>query len=161
MRRFYLVHERYMSFFRRFVGIVGGLMVAVEVLFPLLRTHLPKLNDVALAIVMPLGFYLVVDVLMRIGCALTIVELGPQGIRGPNTFGLPSLIPWRSIVFAQLSSLYGIPSIVLKGEGYAVPLVIPLYLRDMPGFVAAVRQYAEPDNPFVQQLDAIARSGIF
>jgi hypothetical protein len=76
------------------------------------------------------------------------VRVGPAGVETPKSYGP---VAWDTILEAELCRFIGLPYVRLTA-GLSRVVRVPLVLRDVPGFVAAVEEFAGPDHPLTRTL---------
>ena len=80
--------------------------------------------------------------------AFARVRVGPDGVEVPRSFGP---VAWGAIEEARVVHLFGLPFARLS-SGRRRLVRVPLFLADLPGFVAAVEEFAGPDHPLTRTL---------
>lgn len=76
----------------------------------------------------------------------------PHGIRCYNYYGFYSTVRWDSISRIRQRSVFGLRYLVVRSPSSWSEIYIPLYLSDMQGFIAAVRERAGENHPLVTAL---------
>ena len=80
--------------------------------------------------------------------AIWRVRVGPAGVETPKSYGP---VAWDTVREAELCRFFGLPYARLTA-GLGRVVRVPLVLRDVPGFVAAVEEFAGPDHPLTRVL---------
>jgi hypothetical protein len=81
------------------------------------------------------------------------VYVSADGIRCYNFYGIYHTVSWANMQRLQIRSLFGLRYLVIDASGSGSEIWLPLYLSDMPGFVASVREYAGEQHALVQLLE--------
>jgi hypothetical protein len=158
-RSFYSNPIKYILFYRRWILVFGTGIVFAAVFGQLKAGRFPAYDDLAMVTALPFVVYGFVAVAAYIGCSVLPVKLGEAGIKTSNMFGLQVFVPWDAISSAGVEEVAGIPYIFLGVEGRLQPVTVPLWLRDIDGFIAAVCEYAAPSNPLTQIVSPEAQPG--
>ncbi len=142
---------------RRILAWLGLLILAATVIGQWRADRFPAWNDLAIAVALPLGAFVVVALLVMLGCRFYSVDVDARGIRSQNPFGLTMTMDWDEIVHAELVYKYRIPYLLLRGQHHLTPLMVSTWLRDPGGFVDAVCRQVDDEHPLrrlLRDLDA-------
>lgn len=86
------------------------------------------------------------------------VQVLQEGLRGFNAWGAYKTVKWGDIPSVSPASLLGMRYVRVPVPASTWPLTVPLALRDLPGFLAAVEQHAGADHPLAAAVRAALHS---
>jgi hypothetical protein len=135
-----------------FVLVYGVLNLALEALAQYQSGRLPDGAGFLDAVVDPL----VLGALLTLVDGLVVlaypVRVLPQALRCFNVWGVYRTVKWGDIQSVTPASLMGLRYLKVGIPAHASPLTVPLWLRDLPGFIAAVEQQAGSSHLLTQAL---------
>jgi hypothetical protein len=150
----------FLAVFRFVVIALGGAIIAATVLGQLKAGRFPAYDDLAISIVLPFAIYGVLTLVVLVGRHLYSIKVTPTGITGYGAFGQKIEAPWNAMQEVSLEAISDVPYIFVKIEGCKSEMTIPLWLENLTGFFAAVRQHTPPENPLHQFIRDAAEHGL-
>ena len=96
---------------------------------------------------------LLLGILFAVAVVLMPVYVTPEGVRCYNFWGLYRTVGWAEMGEIRRQSVLGLRYLTVAPPDGAWPIYVPLYLSDMPEFLAAVRKHAGDAHPLVAALE--------
>jgi hypothetical protein len=112
----------------------------------------PTAAFIILLVIAGLAAILLLLIGLTVGASRWHVD--PGGIGGRNNSLVYRRLDWSEIESVEPWLLPGYPYLQVNGGGKRWVFWLPLFFTDMPGFRAAVAQYAPLDNPLRRYLEA-------
>ena len=112
----------------------------------------PAYFDLLLAPVLPFVLFAVMWFLGELAALIFPVKIFQHGLRCYDQTGRYRTIEWARIHDVQTGNIYGLPYLFVYGGDLSRPLTVPLWLKNMKEFRAAVERVASKDNMLVKAL---------
>ncbi len=90
------------------------LLVGATIIGQLRADRFPAYHDLGIALLLPGAAFIIIALLVLLGCRFYTVDVDTDGIRSQNPFGLTMTMAWEEIVYAELVYKYRIPYLVLR-----------------------------------------------
>jgi hypothetical protein len=116
-------------------------------------------GDVLRALLALAGIAAVLLVPIGLAVRLSRWHVDADGVGGRNNWLAYRRLEWDEIESVEPWLIPGYRYLQVNGGGARKVFWLPLFLTDMPGFRAAVEQYAPPDNPLRRYLKRHAGHG--
>src|SRR5436190_1730308 len=101
---------------------------------------------------MVLSIVLTGGLLLAPAVAYYKVYVTSDGLKCYDAFGIYHFAPWETIERVRPFNLLGLRYLMVQSSATRRELCVPLFLADMPGFCAAIADYAGPDHPVTEAL---------
>ncbi|WP_143073966.1 hypothetical protein [Roseateles sp. YR242] len=129
-----------------------ALELALETWAQLRTERFPDVTGWLGAVVLPLAGGAVLAVINVLVVLAFPVKVLPQALHCYNFWGIYRSVKWGDIVSVKPASIMGLRYLHVSIPAHSQPLTVPLWLRDMPGFITAVETHAGVSNPLAQAL---------
>lgn len=127
-------------------GVLWAVTVGVEALGQYRTGAFPAVPALLRVMALPLGLgalLALVDVVMVLAYPVRVL---PEGLRAFNAWGVYKTVKWGDIPSVSMGSFLRMRYLRVPVPASAWPMTVPLALRDLPGFVAAIEQHAGPEH---------------
>ena len=99
-----------------------------------------------------MAFAVGMGLFFALGVACFPVYVVEEGVRCYNYWGLYSTVRWDAAIRIRRANLFGLRYAVVSSPSNWTEIWIPLYLSDMNGFIAAIREHVPDDHPLILAL---------
>jgi hypothetical protein len=114
----------------------------------------PGFGEFLFLLLLPILAGLLTAALFAAMIAVFTVRVLPEGLRAYDTLARYRTVPWDAIGALQVKTMFGLPYLYISARGLSQPLTLPLWLDDLPRFIAAVEAQAGAPHPLPSALRA-------
>jgi hypothetical protein len=144
--------------------VFAKLSLGAAVLLPVLAMlgqwragRFPIYRDLILIGLFPFGALIFFGLLAELAGLLYPVKISQRGLRCYDMGGRYHTIEWNRIGSVYEKRIYGMPYLLIEGDGLRQPLALPLWLKDMAGFRRETERLAGNSHALVRALDNAKR----
>ncbi|ALV08780.1 hypothetical protein DES44_0099 [Roseateles depolymerans] len=128
-------------------GVLWVVTVGVEALAQYRTGAFPSVPALIRVMALPLGLGALLALVDLVVVLAYPVRVLPEGLRGFNAWGAYKTVKWGDIPSVSPASLLRMRYLRVPVPASTWPMTVPLALRDLPGFLAAIEQHAGPEHP--------------